>query len=481
MSRVVSTSLMVLFLIPLIAVTQLAGCPQNTTPTTDADADGDTVADTSDNCPYTANASQTDTDSDGVGDACDNCPNDSNANQTDTDSDTVGDACDNCPNVANVDQTDTDGDGIGDVCDNCPLTANADQADDDGDGIGDVCSVLGTWQYQSGALAWYLNQVNINLDVIVFEPDGEATSYASDPNTNAVTCAQPLLYLIEDDVIALQVSSGAYGVGLYMLSHPTDDTLEFTDLTGQSARFARVNAVPTDLVCDTLTVTNTYDVPDQEVDDSSGLAYDGTNTLWFTNDDEDFVPFDITTGTAGAAVTPAAGFGSYYAIHAIESGDFWLHCNCGWNEEARRYTTAGAGVDGINTDTDLGQPVDIESMAVNETGGILWIQGQDLADESELLLRVDSAAEPDVLLDTFTFGIEARGLTWDGTRLWGIVRPGGVAYVIVEIDPTNGEITANYRNPDLTLRLDGIAAVGSDLWVIGHTSNGATQILQLTP
>jgi len=40
-----------------------------------ADADGDGVADSSDNCPSTANTSQADNDGDGVGNACDSTPN----------------------------------------------------------------------------------------------------------------------------------------------------------------------------------------------------------------------------------------------------------------------------------------------------------------------------------------------------------------------------------------------------------------------
>ena len=39
-----------------------------------ADADGDGVPDTQDNCPTVANSNQTDSDGDGVGDACDQCP-----------------------------------------------------------------------------------------------------------------------------------------------------------------------------------------------------------------------------------------------------------------------------------------------------------------------------------------------------------------------------------------------------------------------
>jgi hypothetical protein len=161
------------------------------------DADGDGKADTTDNCPFTANRDQADSDGDGVGDACDNCVGISNYVQLDSDGDGIGDACDpdsdgdgianaqdNCPGIPNGDQKDTDGDGKGDVCDsdadgdgypntvdlcplvahvpneavndpkcdrdsdgdnisdsydNCPGVANPDQSDVDGDGLGDAC------------------------------------------------------------------------------------------------------------------------------------------------------------------------------------------------------------------------------------------------------------------------------------------------------------------------------------------------------
>jgi hypothetical protein len=75
--------------------------------TTPPDIDGDTVPDSSDNCPLDPNASQADLDGDGQGDVCD----------ADIDADGVQNSQDNCPNVANASQADADGDGIGDDCD----------------------------------------------------------------------------------------------------------------------------------------------------------------------------------------------------------------------------------------------------------------------------------------------------------------------------------------------------------------------------
>ncbi len=81
------------------------------------DADGDGVADLTDNCPAVANPDQADLDGDGQGDACD----------LDDDGDGINDEADNCPGVANASQTDLDDDGQGDACD----------PDDGGDGLSD--------------------------------------------------------------------------------------------------------------------------------------------------------------------------------------------------------------------------------------------------------------------------------------------------------------------------------------------------------
>jgi hypothetical protein len=75
------------------------------------DADGDNVADRSDNCAATANPGQQDSDADFEGDACD----------SDDDGDGVPDVTDNCTLAGNPTQQDSDGDGVGDVCDATPL------------------------------------------------------------------------------------------------------------------------------------------------------------------------------------------------------------------------------------------------------------------------------------------------------------------------------------------------------------------------
>lgn len=88
----------------------------------DLDEDG---VPSNDNCPGTANPSQSDADLDGAGDACDNCPNTGNPDQRDTDLDGVGDACDNCAASPNAGQGNMDQDARGDACDCAPSDAAA--------------------------------------------------------------------------------------------------------------------------------------------------------------------------------------------------------------------------------------------------------------------------------------------------------------------------------------------------------------------
>jgi len=115
------------------------------------DFDGDTFANTVDNCPTMANVDQKDgPPANGIGDACEVL---GSGQTVDPDGDLVPtwnpitQAVDNCPLIPNKGQEDNDGDRVGNACivaaalDNCLGTFNANQQDGDGDGLGDACAV----------------------------------------------------------------------------------------------------------------------------------------------------------------------------------------------------------------------------------------------------------------------------------------------------------------------------------------------------
>ncbi|MFZ5444390.1 MAG: cell-cell cohesion MYXO-CTERM protein MtsC [Myxococcota bacterium] len=104
----------------------------------DTDDDGDGYLDVTDLCPFLPNPGNAplsdprcsaDADGDLVSDSFDNCLGTANPTQLDSDQDGRGDACD----------PDADDDGILNVADNCLLVRNRAQADSDLDGLGDDC------------------------------------------------------------------------------------------------------------------------------------------------------------------------------------------------------------------------------------------------------------------------------------------------------------------------------------------------------
>ena len=160
-------------------------------PTAFFDSDGDGAADASDNCVTVFNPTQADLDQDAVGDACD----------TDADGDGILDKTDNCTMLANHNQDDTDGDKVGDACDNCRYVANTLQEDWDHDAQGDRCDTDDgqiMLQFDSPASLTWDNETTFNRwitvvgDVAVLRSTGR---YLQDPALTpvaAVRCDETL-------------------------------------------------------------------------------------------------------------------------------------------------------------------------------------------------------------------------------------------------------------------------------------------------
>ena len=107
--------------------------------------------------PLAATAGEVDTDGDTIPDSTDNCPTTANAGQADGDSDSLGDVCDNCSALASivnaVNDCDIDSDGYGGPCD----------PDMNNDGNTQVTD-FGVWQLNFGMPATPSQPSDLNCD-----------------------------------------------------------------------------------------------------------------------------------------------------------------------------------------------------------------------------------------------------------------------------------------------------------------------------
>lgn len=185
-------------------------CDSDIAPSTDVDNDG--VPNGEDNCPTVVNPDQLNADRDLYGDACDtDADGDGVADKTDNGDGTytdieVVDGGDNCPLVVNPDQANLDQDEFGDACDNdidgdgflngedaCPYVVGNDPSlcgetvDTDGDGIPDVYPSVEPYLTDGVAGENWDNCVDVpNPDQADLDGDGEGDACETDTDGDGV-------------------------------------------------------------------------------------------------------------------------------------------------------------------------------------------------------------------------------------------------------------------------------------------------------
>src|SRR5262249_13122700 len=142
---------------------------------------------------------------------------------------------------------------------------------------------------------------------------------------------------------------------------------------------------------------------------------------------------------------------------------FWALCNCS-STVLRRLTTSGGIVDEVDT-ASLGQPIRPEAAAFDPAASVLWVYGFPASSSATRLLRIDSAAEPDVLLGAFDLPVFARAMTWDGASLWLLT---AFPQRLVQLDPTTVRVVRTLATPD-GVSWEGVAAApGGAFHLIGR-------------
>jgi len=333
-------------------------------------------------------------------------------------------------------------------------------------------NLSGIWQRASGTL--FASQTTSQPEFLVLNADGTGSLNLRQPDTGVLTCGN-LLHTRSEPTLVLDLALFGFGTPMTLASQPDANTLQLREVGGGTATFTRAAAVGAQ--CSTFTVNARFDGLAVEPDGFSGLAFDGTS-LWYEEDNTGLVfPINPSTGVLGASVD--LGFFSQFShVHAMQGADFWTHCGCGGSEEAERRTAAGATVDTVDTDTGLGNRIGIRGIAYDGPGNVLYLHGFASATGVQQLLRVNSNAEPDVLLGAADFPVSLRSMTWDGANLWAIA--GFSPQVVIRIDVNAAAAAATYIVPDTSVQWQGIAAVGSQLFLVGSKA-GEGVLINVSP
>jgi hypothetical protein len=317
-----------------------------------------------------------------------------------------------------------------------------------------------------------------NLRYLQLNADGTGGVFAVEPTTNVLTCASLLYAVLNAKMIS--ISSDVVGVGLesadlFTLERLSDTSIRLSNTKGASQSFAKVGTVPASSHCESANVTGRLANLAIEPASFANLVNDGTN-LRVADQDRKVQIINPATGAIVGNEDISSGYDEVIAMQGAT--DYWAHCGCGGSETVARFKAGVAPTDTINTQTDLGNAIGVRAGAFD--GIHLWLGGYSYTDRIFRVLRINSAAEPDVLLSSFDFKSALQAMTFNGSDLWGLV--GYQNAVLVRIDPATAKATRTVKLPEVSDGYyNGLTALGGKLYVMLGLYNGKITILAVQP
>lgn len=355
-------------------------------------------------------------------------------------------------------------------------------------GISGLPPLEGVWQYQSGTFYFGLSTAMLP-QILNFNANGTGAFHLLHSATRVLACAETLFSDLGNGQMAIDMTplmgfgqGGGSMLQLYLYQFTNPNTLVLTDANGNQVTFARVNSIPSEYQCKTFTQGNVFSNLSVRPDDGSGLAYDGSNLYFKDEASDNIYPINPNNGSLGTPIDMNFSSGAY--VHAMQGNDFWTLCHCGNNEEAYRIPKAAPAVtlDTVDTSSvNINEEISIDAATYDQAAAVLWLHGRD-DDGIEKFLKVNSGVEPDVLSGApVDFDLRFESMAWDGSNFWALTR---IAFpqVIVKIDGNTLQTLATYKTPNEMVDWRGIAAVGSNIYLIGEDMISNEGILQqLTP
>jgi hypothetical protein len=320
------------------------------------------------------------------------------------------------------------------------------------------------WQRSSGTL---FTSSKSELAYLVFNADHTFELHHRDPGVGYINCSGGL-FQQGGALVTLNFPGPESWVVLLAYELPDADTLNLTDVDGEVTVLTRVT-LPAAAECVELNVLNTYTgLP--RPSNWSGLAYGGS-LLWYTNGDG----LVQRVGLSGA-VGPA-GHLSFNLVQGYQADALWLLSSAAPD---RQRSECRNGFDELQDQVDtavLGAPTSLDCLAYDEVNHVLWMLGSAAGGEGRQMLRVNSDADPNVLLDVRPFDALSRSVAWHGASLWLLL---GEDDSVVQVEPTTLAPLRTYTPPS-DVEWVALAWVGDFLYLLGTDSGGDGVLIQTQP
>ena len=369
------------------------------------------------------------------------------------------------------------------------------------DAVGLNGNIAGLWQFSSGDSFASLHVSD--LQYMDFNPDGTGMIYYKDKF--GVLANNAFFYaVLNESAVSIDFGSGGtrsihrvdlpytprqpiegFGfpgtvMGTYVKDEETS-TLTLTDTGGDPIELSYTEGkVPEKLLMGELSVQKAYTDLEIEPEYQTGLVYDGTS-LWFEEyGTETIYPFDPASETIDTGSAVDVSSSDHTHIRSFQDGHFWANSATGGDETVQRIdpSSPGTPVDSVDTDTDLGNKLNLDGLAWDDSH--LWLSGTNDEDICQLL-KVDSDSEPDSLVDTYDF-LSLDSLTADGTDFWALYQYLGHAVIKFTVDDSAGiTVQSSYTLPRQDIFWLGVDVVGTDLYLLGENSEDAAVIYKVTP
>jgi hypothetical protein len=354
--------------------------------------------------------------------------------------------------------------------------------------------ITGVWKTDSGPEV-FAGLGTWKTQFLQFADKGDGKVFVSQASSNLKACPATVYAVISANVVSISSRTliNSFGEASLNASHltakavesfrfelPDANTLKLIAETGETQVFKKASEVATSSQCETATVKSTLEDLSVTTNRSdTDIISDGTN-LRVSDGSGKAQIITLPSGALGVSEVMGPSLGQFTYGVVMQAGDYWAVCHCGGNTDITRWKPGvAAAVDTINTGTDLGKELSISSAAFD--GTYLWLSGYNYAAAQYQLFKINTAAEPDVLVQTTPLAVGTNGLTYYNSKLWTLTNAFGSS--LAELDETNGKATRVLTLPPAKTGTNyaSLVSVGGSIYVMRYKNSTTISVDRFQP